>query len=131
MLEKLLPSYVFLQLAPILLGEENEKDNSWMWKPSQTGNFMVKTAYNLAHLPPDDTRQPWWKEVWKLRLPQRVKTTLWLLLHGKLLTNAKRCKRGIASDPHCKYCLGHVEDLNHLFRTYPKVTPIWQHLMEP
>ena len=68
--------------------------------------------------------------MWKLRLPQRVKTMLWLL-HGKLLTNAERCKRGIASDPHCKYCLGHVEDLDHLFRTCPKVTPLWWHLMEP
>ena len=49
---------------------------------------------------------------------------VWLLLHGKILTNMERTRRGITAKAYCKCCLGEEEDLNHIFRSCNKARPI-------
>lgn len=44
---------------------------------------------------------------------------------GAILTNMKRTKRGLSSDPHCKWCPTEIKDLNYIFRNCTKVLPVW------
>ncbi|MBA0702545.1 hypothetical protein Goari_022988 [Gossypium aridum] len=39
-----------------------------------------------------------WKAAWRLRVPQRVRSFLWLVLYDGLLTNAERVRRYMAEE---------------------------------
>ncbi|KAL7246634.1 hypothetical protein ACSBR2_001688 [Camellia fascicularis] len=54
-----------------------------------------------------------WSWTWKLKLPQKLKSFMWLILHRKVLTNELRHKRGFTGNPNCPSC-DTVEDLDHL-----------------
>ena len=109
----------------MLLKESEEEDDGLYWTPSNTGMFNVKSAYELVCSDSGIFQNTWWKDVWKLQVPQRVKTFIWVLYHGKLMTNKERCHRGMSTDPYCKSCHGKEEDFNHLFRGCSKVREVW------
>ena len=69
-----------------------------------------------------------WSWVWKLRVPQRIRTFLWLVLHGRLLTNEERARRRLCDSSQCELCNGGVEDLDHLFRHGPMAKEVWREL---
>ncbi|GMP89357.1 hypothetical protein CsSME_00040977 [Camellia sinensis var. sinensis] len=87
---------------------------------SSDGVFTTSSAYNIisGNLSIEED----WNWLWKLRLPQKLKSFLWTALHGKLLTNQSREKKGLTSDPLCLSC-NEVEDMNHLLEpaTKPKL----------
>ncbi|KAL7190337.1 hypothetical protein ACSBR2_022587 [Camellia fascicularis] len=62
--------------------------------------------------------------MWKLRIPQKLKGFLWVVLNGKLLTNCMRMKRALTNDLSCISC-NNMEDINHVLRTYPKARELW------
>ncbi|MBA0748163.1 hypothetical protein Gogos_005011 [Gossypium gossypioides] len=39
-----------------------------------------------------------WKAAWRLKVPQRVRSFLWLVLYDRLLTNAERVRRYMAEE---------------------------------
>ena len=82
---------------------------------SNNGKFSVKTAYNDSM--PNQTSNPYgtWMIIWKLQLPQKIRTFIWMLFHGKLLTNLERMRRRITNDPYCHSFQQDLEDLYHLF----------------
>lgn len=56
-----------------------------------------------------------WKKIWRLRVLERVKTFVWLLKHGRLLTNHSKSRKGLGAAA-CKLC-GHTnESTLHVFR---------------
>lgn len=65
------------------------------------GVFTVSKAYRkLCTL---DSAKGWagWSSIWKLKVQQRVRTFLWLLSHGKLLSNHNHCRRMTVDSPSC------------------------------
>jgi hypothetical protein len=46
--------------------------------------------------------------IWRLRVPERVKTFVWLLHHDRLLTNFNKSKMGLGSSM-CNICGNIVE----------------------
>ena len=65
-----------------------------------------------------------WDQIWKLKVPQRIRMFIWLINHGKLLTNLERNRRGFTVDPFCKHCPNIIKDLDHVFRKCIKVKPL-------
>ncbi|KAK8578374.1 hypothetical protein V6N13_116220 [Hibiscus sabdariffa] len=55
-----------------------------------------------------------WKRVWSLRVPQRIRTFLWITLQQRHLTNAERFRRHLATSAMCPICYLDVEDLDHI-----------------
>ncbi|KAK8985950.1 hypothetical protein V6N11_037669 [Hibiscus sabdariffa] len=60
-----------------------------------------------------------WKRVWSLRVPQRIRTFLWITLQQRHLTNAERFRRHLATSAMCPICYLDVEDLDHILRRQP------------
>ena len=50
---------------------------------------------------------------------------IWLVLHGKILTNSEIMRRGLSSNPYYQCCPESVEDLDHLFRFCTKAKAFW------
>jgi len=98
-----------------------------VWTADRLGRFTIKSALQLMRQPEGDTRRAW-EWVWKLKIPQRIKLFVWLLLHGRLLTNSERYRRRLCMSPVCELCQDATEDLDHLFRTCSAAQSVWQEL---
>ena len=91
--------------------------------------MIINSAYSLTtpmqHNPsPDDSR---WATIWKLSVPERERMFVRLVRHGRLLTNPQRSffKSTLSVVP------GGIEDLDHVFRSCPKVLAVWSLLPNP
>ena len=95
------------------------------WGKMTSGKFTVSSMYDLVVAEANlSNRRPWHK-IWKLKVTPQVKLFIWLLLHGKILTNAERLRKSFTHNPLCYYCPGMVEDLNHILRYCSKVKDLW------
>ena len=104
-------------------------EDGFCWRISNNGMFSVKTAYNASMPNQTSNLDGTWKIVWKLQLAQKICTFIWMLFHGKILTNLERMRRIFMNDPYCHCCPQDLEDRCHLFRNYTKVKPFWQRVM--
>ena len=127
-LSTFLPVDILHRLASIDLTEEEVGDRI-VWKASKTGAFTLQSAIQLLQGVESDTAVKW-SAIWKLRIPNRIRFFVWLLYHGRLLTNAERFRRSLSSTPQCDLCPGEVEDSQHLFRDCPHAQQIWSSLSE-
>ena len=63
-------------------------------------------------------------------IPQRFRSFLWLLYHGKIMTNKSRMRRGFTPNLCCHFCPDMEENLDRLFRKCPQVQPLWKEIAE-
>lgn len=77
--------------------------------------------------PPD----PKWKLAWKWPGPQRIRTFLWLTLHGKLLTNTVRAQRHMTSITICEICHKDQETIDHILRHCQLASSCWSYIVPP
>ncbi|KAH7557063.1 hypothetical protein JRO89_XS11G0039800 [Xanthoceras sorbifolium] len=84
-LSAVLPWHIVHKIASIHAGFDCSGADKVIWGYSGQGLFSVKSAYNNLLL---DFDSPWqWRFIWKLKLPPRVQTFLWALLHNEIFTN--------------------------------------------
>ncbi|XP_019200243.1 PREDICTED: uncharacterized protein LOC109193865 [Ipomoea nil] len=119
-----LPQETLERIAGYRLTEEGISDE-WGWGPGHRGHFSVKSAYDFITNSPVDAADTDWKRLWALRVPARVSMFLWLVKHGRILTNAERARRHLTSNDFCFRCAGKREDMDHIFRECPAARQIW------
>lgn len=95
-------------------------NDSVSWKLDR-GKFSVKSMHNSLQ-----TRQPKkvYKQLWKLKLPGKIKIFLWLVLWGRILTKDNLVNKGWIGDHHCMFCAGD-ETIGHLFFRCPLAIFVW------
>ena len=125
-LSSLLPPSTLQRIASYELISEAVGDKV-IWAADSFGKSTIKLALKLLR-PTDSHTEADWKWMWKIRVPQRIKLFLWLVLHRKILTNAERFKRQMIPSPQCDLCLGELEDLEHISRSCPNARAVWQEL---
>lgn len=74
--------------------------DSWLWHYTTSWEFTTKSAYKLfsSHLYPDSSASNnllWWKFLWKLSLPNKVKLFMWKLFHNILPCNSNLANKSI------------------------------------
>jgi ribonuclease HI len=77
----------------------------------------------LCNFQPSDDRTNW-KEIWKLKVPERVRHFIWILHYDRLLTNYNKSRMGFGSSM-CGYCCNVVEDTLHVMRDCPLAMSLW------
>ena len=98
-------------------------DDKLIWMGNNRGEFTVKSAYHLAHCLVEskaeaessngDPFKPLWKNLWRLKLPAKVKIFVWRACVNGLLTRDKVCSHGISSNPECPICGKVLENVHH------------------
>ncbi|KAA3472034.1 non-LTR retrotransposon transposase [Gossypium australe] len=124
-----LPHKALLQLAPIALNLAPGEKDRLSWRHTPDGKFTFKSAYESLNRHTDTGADMTWKAVWKLRVPERIRTFLWLVLHGRLMTNERRTRLGLAQTAQCERCSSHSEDMLHLLRDCPHSKNLWLSLV--
>ncbi|XP_052488017.1 uncharacterized protein LOC128041748 [Gossypium raimondii] len=69
------------------------------WRHTLIGAFSIKSAYKMMKEDSWNSKNEIWKRTWKLTRPQRVRFFFWTVLKKRLLTNAKRVRRGLEVNP--------------------------------
>ncbi|CAM8900015.1 unnamed protein product [Rhodiola kirilowii] len=127
------PSYAWrgiLESLEILKygAEWNEDKNRYYRRLDGSGTFTVRSAYlvalklerqkNTYMAEQSDTKetQRFWKNFWKLEIPNKIKTFGWRLFHDGLPTMNNLLRRGCLVENACRHCGFQTEDALHLFR---------------
>ncbi|XP_019166605.1 PREDICTED: uncharacterized protein LOC109162339 [Ipomoea nil] len=113
---------------PILLEGEcrNINNNELYWKLEPKGRCSVTSAYRLALNLDTGEDDSIWKSIWKLKVPRRINSFVWLLKHKTLMTNAERKHHGFIVNGRCTSCYMHEEDILHCLRDCAVAKELWE-----
>lgn len=100
-----------------------------IWGPSPNGEYAVKSAYHLCMNNIVDS-QPMqvdgkWSLIWRLQVPHKVGIFLWQLCRDILPTLLSLQSRGTACPTSCVFCANGMENVWHLFVSYPAAECSW------
>ncbi|XP_073046080.1 uncharacterized protein [Primulina eburnea] len=130
-LSGLLPIDVENTLAAYILSEDQAIEDIRCWGNTITGKFSVSSAYELILNLYEQERDNSWGTIWKLEIPYLIRTFIWLVRHGKIMSNTERLKRGFTTNGSCALCQYELEDVDHIFRKCEEAKKIWCRLMPP
>ena len=89
------------------------------------GNYSSRSAYAVqfrgSHPHPDFT----WSRIWKLKVENKCKIFLWLLLQRKIMTADRIISRGGQANPICQMCRTRPETILHLAANCSCTQSVW------
>ena len=102
-----------------------------LWRFSKNGDYQVKKAYELLtrdasiHSRYLQANMGWWRTFWKIKVPLKISTFIWKLLHNCLPTLLNLHTRGISSTKLCPLCNEEEESHTHLVLHFPFARACW------
>ncbi|XP_031124258.1 uncharacterized protein LOC116026974 [Ipomoea triloba] len=123
--QDILPMDIMKRMASIMLVDEDCESDSCAWALEDDGRFSVRSAYAVISDSDQEVNLSNWKRIWELKVPNKICFFIWLLLHGKILTNAERRRRHLTTNDWCVCCAGVEETCDHLFRYCSESRGIW------
>jgi hypothetical protein len=91
------------------------------WKLESRGNFSVKSTYNALTCSDGGSS---FKEIWKGKIPAKIKIFMWLVANNAILTKDNMIKRNWKGDPSCYFCQ-QPETVTHLLFKCPVAKVVW------
>lgn len=68
------------KLAAYIVSDDQDSVDRFCWAENLDGTFSIKTAYNLSTGLVHDEGTGLWNMVWGLKIPNRIRAFLWLVL---------------------------------------------------
>lgn len=88
-LKELVPNHILHMIAAIM-PPSVDMGNDWLaWKWRDKDAFSSSMTYKLIFSQNTD-ELGYWKKLWRVKAPHRVRAFLWLLWHGTVMTNSER-----------------------------------------
>jgi len=108
---------------------EQVQNDRLIWKAERNGCYTVRSAYRLcveelvdvSHL----HRPGNWRDIWRLKIPSKVKHLVWRMCRGCLPTRVRLQNKGVSCPTNCESCNYNYEDLNHLLFECPLAIQVW------
>ncbi|KAF7842625.1 hypothetical protein G2W53_004923 [Senna tora] len=101
------------------------------WDHEADGVFSVRSAYKAICGNNMMNNKSMWKKVWRSPVPERIRMFMWLLGHGKILTNSHRKHRHMTSDDTCPRCGRAEETILHAIRDCEDIKALWLRFVRP
>lgn len=126
-------------ILQIPLSQQKFEDNV-AWHYTKTGVFSVRSAYYCEW---DDQygsklgqeggqsssmNHPVWKQVWKLKMPGKVKIFIWRCLHNAIPFRSTLANRHIPVSGECPVCHAGAEDSKHALFGCKRARSVWLEL---
>ncbi|KAG8499524.1 hypothetical protein CXB51_006063 [Gossypium anomalum] len=110
-------------------------DDLLVWGGEHSGEFLVRIAYKLLQtfdkIPRAYALQTgygnFYKKLWLLNLPNKVKITLWRISWNYLPTRVNMQYRKLVSNTSCPRCGERAETIDHIFRECPVIVELSTH----
>jgi hypothetical protein len=119
-----IPEEILRKIAAISPPREEYGDDERVGIGGNSCGYSVANMYNnlCGYHGEDDNSL--WNNVWRLKVPERVRTLVWMMNHDRLLTNSLKNKTGL-SHAVCGYCGDEEETIIHVMRDCPKAKELW------
>ncbi|KAF4368373.1 hypothetical protein F8388_019090 [Cannabis sativa] len=109
-------------------------EDTLTWPYTPNGQYIVKSGYRIGReINIHPTRcsnmediHKWWKMLWSMHLPPRMKLFGWQVCHNWLPAKTNLYHRGMNVNPSCDLCGNQAETLTHALWCCAKVKPIWK-----
>lgn len=91
-----------------------DKRDSWLWILDEKGEFSVKSCYRQMvgeYATPDAT---FWRKLWTLELPGKVRFFLWRKCRLFLPTATLLIDKRVNIDSKCVWCRLEIESVEHV-----------------
>ena len=98
-----------------------KQEDCWAWHHERNGLFTVRSAYRML-IEAKKRREDYfegrgscsdagrnykeWKQLWKLKLPSKIKVFCWRLALDSIPTASVLKRKNLAATPECKICGG-------------------------
>lgn len=108
--------------------------NKWIWSKEVHENFTVKSAYrillndkllSIGESSSASTYSPFWKELWKLKIPLKIQVFAWKACKEGLPTTHNLVKRHVNVNNKCCFCSQSLEDVLHALFLCDELQPWW------
>lgn len=104
-----------------------------IWHFEKNGLYSVKSGYMVAQkrLPTSiassssGSLSEWWKALWKLNVPSKIRMFIWRLCFDRLPTRSNLVKRGVDVQNCCVHCGRKGEDCFHVFWGCKHAIKMW------
>uniref|UniRef100_A0A803P8Y0 Reverse transcriptase domain-containing protein n=1 Tax=Cannabis sativa TaxID=3483 RepID=A0A803P8Y0_CANSA len=131
-LQSCFPSYIVQEILSIPLPLSPMNDNL-IWKLTKSGTYSVKSGYHLSFSstsPPDipspSSPSPWWKNLWLLHVPPKVKHFVYRASTNTLPTKKNLALRTILPNSLCDRCGHQEETVSHALFFCRNVRSVWK-----
>jgi len=119
-----LPTDVQRRIEAIMPPKGNICDEVCFNATGSYNGFCVAAMYAFLSNAPQENVASKWRQVWRLKVPERVRYFIWLLNHDRLLTNYNKSRMRLGS-AMCGFCGNIIENSLHVLRDCPLVMPMW------
>ncbi|KAK3228205.1 hypothetical protein Dsin_008067 [Dipteronia sinensis] len=133
--EPLIKRYFLLEEAELILSiplSVHPKRDSVLWNFDRKGSFTVKSAYRVAisamrsyEASCSSGSHHWWKKLWSLQLPNKIKIFCWRACHNILPTKNLLYRKGIIDSASCTFCAKGPETVDHALWGCKNVNAEW------
>ncbi|KAA3454975.1 reverse transcriptase [Gossypium australe] len=115
---------------------ENPHEDFLVWGGEASGEYSARSAYKLLQIAEENPRayavqtvyRKFYKKLWLLNLPTKLKITIWRISWNYLPTKVNMQHRRLVTYTSCRRCGEQAETINHLFRECPVIKEIWSEL---
>ncbi|MBA0819031.1 hypothetical protein Gohar_027881 [Gossypium harknessii] len=115
---------------------ERPHEDFQVWSAEASGEFTVRSSYKLLQNTTYDPRayalqfdyKDFYRKLWLLDLPSKIKITVWKISWNFLATRANLLLRRLTSTSMCPRCGSGSESIEHLFRECPVTISVWKEL---
>ncbi|KAL4319420.1 hypothetical protein GQ457_18G011800 [Hibiscus cannabinus] len=101
----------------------------WRWEDNR--KFTTRLAYGALSEEGVTNGVLYWRQLWKMPVPQRIRMFFWLVFHGRLLTNEERVRHHLYDSERCSICNNGTESIEHAIRLCSKARRVWEILVPP
>ena len=122
------------QLITGLVLTSRRGEDKLIWCREKSGTYSVCNAYRLlceetsANEPGCSDTGVWklfWKKVWSVRVPHKVRQFLWRACTESLPTMVNMQRRCIVRTAQCSFYHFEDEDVRHVLWSCPVLSPVW------
>ena len=125
----LLLTHVLFKVASIQPPRPERGQDQIFWSASNTGNFIVRSAYHYLAGSRHDDKDLNWFLTWRWKGPQAICVFIWTVLHDRLKTKRELMRRHLVSNGYCDRCGLDLESTLHVLRDCPMTQRIWNHFV--
>lgn len=130
--QHLVPANICSEIVAIKSLNGNDFDFP-CWKLSNDGIFSIKSAYAALQVHPQEKtdNDELFESIWKWTGPPRIKSFLWKLGHGKLMTNEERAKMhlSLSDDSDCPRGCTQSKNVMHLPCYCELALSLWEEIV--
>ncbi|XP_074342398.1 uncharacterized protein LOC141679917 [Apium graveolens] len=108
---------------------QRAEEDSWYWRREKMGQYSVRSAYAALNESREVTHASdnsgFWRKIWNLKIPLKVKHFLWRALTGCLPTKEQLLSRRVAVIEQCPVCNLESDTVSHILITCPFAKLCW------